>query len=360
MRTVAVLADTGGEEFHVGDEAMLAAAVLRLGALAGPPAVLVAGRTHGAEELDAMVAAADALLVTGGGNLSSSWPELVAQRVRVLTAAAARGIPAALGGQTLGPELNGAEREAVAAALAGAALVGARERPSAALAAELGVPEERIVAQVDDAFLLPGEPPADPALRALAAAPFLSVTLDASFAAPPARVELLRLASQLAAVAAELALPVVVQPHLGRPGEIGEADGATGRTVRDVLANEGLRCTVTPVLPAAETAWLTQRAALVASSRYHPLVFASAGAVPALGLYTDAYTRIKLEGALEHVGAAAWTLPRGRAVAGGLAAGLRDLWAQREEVAAGMRARYPAIARAEDARWARLADVLRL
>ena len=360
MPTVAVLADTGGDEFHVGDEAMLAAAVLRLGVLAGPPAVVVAGRTHGAEELEAVVAAADALLVAGGGNLSSSWPALVAQRVRALRAAAARGIPAALGGQTLGPELSGAEREALAAALAGAALVGTRERPSATLAAELGVPEERIVAQVDDAFLLPGEPPADPALGDLAAAPFLSVTLDASFAVPGARVELLRLASQLGSVAADLGLPVVVQPHVGPLGEAGDADGAAGEIVRAVLANDGLPCTVTPVLSPAETVWLTQRAALVASSRYHPLVFAGAAAVPALGLYSDAYTRIKLEGALEHVGAAAWVLPRGRAVAGGLAARLRELWAQREEVAAGMRARRPRIDRAEDARWARLAGVLRL
>ena len=359
MPTVAVLADTGGDEFHVGDEAMLAAAVLRLGALAGPPAVVVAGRTHGAEELEAVVAAADALLVAGGGNLSSSWPALVAQRVRALRAAAARGIPAALGGQTLGPELSGAEREALAAALAGAALVGTRERPSATLAAELGVPEERIVAQVDDAFLLPGEPPADAALGDLAAAPFLSVTLDASFAVPGARVELLRLASQLGSVAADLGLPVVVQPHVGPLGEAGDADGAAGEIVRAVLANDGLPCTVTPVLSPAETVWLTQRAALVASSRYHPLVFAGAAAVPALGLTATRHAH-QVEGALEHVGAAAWVLPRGRAVAGGLAARLRELWAQREEVAAGMRARRPRIDRAEDARWARLAGVLRL
>jgi hypothetical protein len=218
------------------------------------------------------------------------------------------------------------------------------------------VPADRIVPQVDDAFLLPAAPPADPALRALAGTPFLAVTLDGSYAVPSARVELLRLASQLAA----FALPVVFQPHLGPLGEVGEADGAAGRVVAAVLTGEGVACTVTPVLAPAETAWLTQRAALVASSRYHPLVFAGAAAVPALGVHTDEYTRIKLEGALEHAGAAAWTLPRATAVAGGLAAGLRDLWARREEVAAEMRARLPAIARAEDARWARLAAALRL
>jgi polysaccharide pyruvyl transferase WcaK-like protein len=355
MPTVAVLADTGGAEFHVGDEAMLAAAVRRLDA-----DVEVVGRAHGDDELDAAVARADALLVAGGGNLSSSWPELVAQRVRALRAAAARGIPAALGGQTLGPALNGEQREAVASALAGAALVGVRERPSAALAAELGVPADRIVPQVDDAFLLHGEPPADPALRALAGAPVLAATLDGSFAVPAARVELLRLATQLAATAHELALPVVVQPHLGPLGEVGESDGEAGRVVAAVLAGEGVACTVTPVLAPAETVWITQRAALVASSRYHPLVFAGAGAVPALGVHTDEYTRIKLEGALEHVGAEAWVLPRGKAVAGGLAAGLKDLWAQREAVSTGMRERLPAIGRAEDARWARLAGALRL
>jgi hypothetical protein len=81
------------------------------------------------------------------------------------------------------------------------------------------------------------------------------------------RVPLLRLADQIAAVAAELRLPVLFQPHVGPLGAVGEADGAAGRIVQALLEGKGARCVLSPVLAPAETAWLTQRAALVASSR---------------------------------------------------------------------------------------------
>ena len=74
-------------------------------------------------------------------------------------------------------------------------------------------------------------------------------------------------------------------------------------------------------MPPRRRVWVTQRAALVVSSRYHPLVFATAAAVPCLGLYRDAYTRIKLQGALAHVGMEAWCLSAAAAEEGRAADG---------------------------------------
>ena len=92
-----------------------------------------------------------------------------------------------------------------------------------------------------------------------------------------------------------------------------------------------------PVLPTEETISLTQRAALVVSSRYHPLVFATAAAIPCLGIHRDAYTRIKLQGALAHVGMEVWSLPASAAGEGELAAALERLWNGREKA----RRRWP-------------------
>ena len=51
------------------------------------------------------VAASDAVLVAGGGNLSSSWPDRLYERVAVLLLAQRFGVPAVVSGQTIGPDL---------------------------------------------------------------------------------------------------------------------------------------------------------------------------------------------------------------------------------------------------------------
>ena len=44
--------------------------------------------------------------------------------------------------------------------------------------------------------------------------------------------------------------------------------------------------------------WLIQQSSLVVSTRYHPIVFATACAFPSLAIYSDEYTHIKLRGTL--------------------------------------------------------------
>ena len=355
MTSLLVLADAGPGPFHVGDEATLEVNLAWLRSAAPDAELVVAGREAGAGELTAKLARASAALVSGGGNLSGSWPALTRQRLHLLREAVRLGVPVALGGQTLGPEL-GEQRAAVAEALAGAACVGVRDRPSVALAQALGVPATRLAFQVDDAW---GLEPCEPAGLALPDA-FLAVTLDGSFAVRSERVRLLRLASQLARLARETGLDVVFQPHLGPLGEIGDDDGAAGRIVGAALATAGVRCLLTPVLGPAETTWVTRRARLAVSSRFHPLVFAAAGAVPALGIHRDAYTRVKLPGALEHVGAEGWSLSVAAAERGDLADAGLALWEQRAAVSATTSAAHEPIARREAQRREHLAAVLGL
>jgi ectoine hydroxylase-related dioxygenase (phytanoyl-CoA dioxygenase family) len=185
-------------------------------------------------------------------------------------------------------------------------------------------------------------------------APYLAVTLDGSYGSDAAALGLRRIAGQLGALAAELALGIVFVPHVGQLGERAGGDVPVGRRLERLLRLAGVPVHVAPVLPVGEAAWLSHRAALTISSRYHPLVFASAAARPCLGLYRDDYTRAKLHGALAHVGAERWCLPTSAAEAGGLLSQTRELWAAREETCAQMEQARSGIHRREAVRRAAL------
>jgi polysaccharide pyruvyl transferase WcaK-like protein len=351
------VADVGAEPYHVGDEAMLEANLENLRRHDPNVQITVIGRAEipfGEREVAAVLDEAVGLFVSGGGNLSSSWPDLLQQRILWIREARRRGLPVVTGGQTIGPELKAMERSALADALAGVEHLGVRELPSAALALQMGLGPDRINYQCDDAFFLAGRPPAAfPGMDE----PFLAITLDSTFAMPGSRASLGRIAAQLARIAGETGLRLVFLPHvgpLGSVGDTGDEDGRVGSALGQLLRDQGAGCTLLPVMPVAETVWVTQRAALIVSSRYHPLVFGTAGAVPCLGLYRDAYTRIKLQGALAHPGLENWCLPAPAAEEGGLIGPLRRLWDGRDEVKATMSRARERLAVQEERRWQRL------
>lgn len=367
-----MIADVGAVPFHVGDEAMLEAnleglrrhepsvrvtvvgrcaeaVAERLGvpALAAPPvSTLTETRLPG--QIAAAFDAADGVFLSGGGNLCSSWPELLRQRVLLLREARRRGLPIVIGGQTLGPNLTPAERAALAEVLAGSELVGVREIPSVALALQMGVPPDRLSYQPDDAFFFAGR---EPAAEIRPPEPFLAVTLDPAFAAASMRGCLGSLATQLARFAAESGLHLVFLPHVGPLDGPGEVEGGAAAALADLLRAEGAGCTLLPVTTPAETVWLTQRAALVVSSRYHPLVFATAAAIPCFGIHRDPYTRIKLQGALAHAGMEDWSLPAAAAEEGALLPALRRLWDGREAARTAMAGARASLELQEERRW---------
>jgi polysaccharide pyruvyl transferase WcaK-like protein len=371
-----IIADAGGEATrHIGDEAMLEAnlaAFRRLlprtaitvisrdpawtagrygvASIAPPPfprgaaasaerqAVLerlladaAAGRRDSAM-LDA-IARTDAVVISGGGNLASTWPDLLYERAALLLLAERLGKPSVVLGQTLGPHLTDDERQLLAAALASARFVGVRELPSAALALALGVRAERIWYQADDALLLDdGESRPPPSL----AQPLpIAVTIDPQLRAA-GQLIYDAFVAQLRALVAATGAPLLLIPH-----EFGSeaAGGRSDRTEAELLAERvGAAGTeIAANLDAAQTRRLTAGAALVISSRYHPIVFGLSTAVPAIALFADDYCRIKVQGALAHAGLERYALSFQEVAGGALLETARALWQLRVPVGAALR-----------------------
>ncbi len=333
-----------------GDAAAREARLAEVLGFAGPGAV--ADGDPAAAVLSALDRAGG-LLVTGGGNLSSRWPDQIYERVALIELAGRRGLPVVVTGQTIGPELRERERELLAGALAHAALVGVREPHSRALAAALGVPAARLTLQLDDALLI-GD---DGAASGAPDGPWIAVTIP-SYDAPAQALPLFdALARQLAELARATGAQIGLVPHEG------SLDGALVRDVRagDILARSitrlGAPVVALPLLPPAQAAALARRADLVVSARYHPLVFGLAGGVPCLGIHFGRYTRIKARGALGFAGLEDWSLPMDAAPELLAAAGL-ELWERRADVREHLTGALPAWRAAAAAHAAQVRAVL--
>lgn len=274
----------------------------------------------------------DGLVISGGGNLCESWPELIWERVALIEVARATGRPVVVLGQTLGPALSDDERHLLAASLPSCSWVGVRDESSAALASDLGVPADRLHLQLDDAFFLEPAPVHDERAAALnrLPRPWILVTLDASFGGSAREQTLDLIASQLDSLAESLRATLVFAPHVG------------GVDVPDVMADAGAANALgarlrSPLLVLGawqprEMRWLVGEAALVVSTRYHPLVFATAAGTPSLGIYTDAYTRAKLRGALAPGGLEGWCISVPEVEQHALLPLAMELWHQRQDI----------------------------
>lgn len=281
--------------------------------------------------------AARGLVVAGGGNLSSTWPEHVYERVALMSMAGRRGLPVVVSGQTIGPRLEVRERELLASALGEAALVGVREPASHRLALELGVPRDRLVLQLDDAMFL-GEA-TEPPPRA--ERPFLAVTI-CELGLDDDDPELLEsLACQLADVALRTGAELALVPHVGACDGLPRADVRIAAALERRLADLGVPAWSPGLLSPVETARLTRGAELVIATRYHPLVFALGAGVPSLAVHLDDYTRTKMEGALGFAGLETWSLHVRVAATGLLTDAALELWDRREQVRAHLAALLP-------------------
>jgi polysaccharide pyruvyl transferase WcaK-like protein len=308
-----VVADVGGPAgFHVGDEAMLeanlaviaealpAARVTVVSSDPGYTAVRygvdavasrgVAGPAPGLEALRV----ADGLLISGGGNMNATWGDLLEERLDLIQRAHELDVPVVITGQTIGPDLTATDERRMSALLPGCAFIAVRDVPSWFRLRELGVPASRLRYQADDALGICPPPEGDSPTGAR----FIAVTV--SDAATDTHLE--RLADELVRVTGWTGLPLRLVPHLAAGARSGAAsDRVRGRRLARAIAGRApldLSWCGGPRRAAAATA----AAACVISTRYHPLVFASAARVPAIGLAADGYTRVKMVGALSHVG----------------------------------------------------------
>jgi polysaccharide pyruvyl transferase WcaK-like protein len=315
------------------DEAARSALLAELDSL--PPAAAGPG-----QRIRQLVPGAAAVIIAGGGNVSQSWPALVCERVALSRLARRLGVPVVLTGQSIGPRFGPEVRPLVAELLAGAAMVGVRERWSYALAQLFGVPSERIVLGEDDAVALCRDaPPADAPSRIGEAdeerSPFIAVTLN-----DLGDLALTALAVQLAELSHACGAGVVLVPHAGDLGGAPVADVAASHRVAAAfdarLAELGSdrKALVMPLPSAPEAIEYCRRAELVISSRYHPVVFAGSCRTPMLFLHQDDYTAMKGIGALGHFGMTDWRMSVQDAAAGQLLPAAAQLWEQRGRLAA--------------------------
>ncbi len=343
---VVLIGDIGGAEtFHVGDEAMFAADLALVRRLLPDAQHLAVSAdpefTTRAYEVDAVTqaeagdvaAGADLLVVTGGGNLNSSFPAHISARLDLARTVFRSGGHVVLLGQMLGPSLDSRGAEQLRELLGLAAFVGVRDPASAHLARRLGVEVGRLVEQPDDAWEVGADVDHRPALD-LDAESYVVVTLHPHAALIEIPV-LNQLAMQLDELARATGLTVVLAPHCRAPeGPRATSDESVGAALAQLLAETGTPHRSVSVLEPRETAAIARRSALVLSTRYHPVAFACAGGAPALAIWSDAYVYAKQHGALAAVGLDDWIVGLEDVLDRGLIDPVAELWQRRDELRA--------------------------
>lgn len=341
-----LIGDVGDRMFHIGDEAMFETAINELhrrgdvaitAVTSGPSAVeqrygvdavgqlgfderrgaaydgerdarlqRVLARSADGPEVVAWWDAldqADAVLVCGGGNLTSSWPHLVYERIALLSAAHDRGLPIVLVGQSVGPHLTRRQSELLAPLLAAARFVGVRDQASRAFVRAVS-PDAPVTLHIDDAISLPNGPSwtgAPDAYVAMSLHPVEQSDTDALHDA-------LRMLAT--SVRDATGADVVLLPNTGSlGGELVPGSDAAFMTewASGFGPDDGIH--VAPMLSNGQFAATVRASLAVVSSRFHPLVFGLGAAVPCLGLTSDRYTARKISGALTHAGLDGWRLP---------------------------------------------------
>ncbi|RII16104.1 colanic acid biosynthesis protein [Streptomyces sp. YIM 130001] len=249
------------------------------------------------------VRAADAVLVAGGGNLNSFFPQHIFERAALAGVASALGKPYAFTSQTVGPLIRAQDAPHLEALLGSAVGFGARERSTYELVGTLGAAKERVAPGMDDAFGLRPRA-ADLASVARLQERRYVVASFAEKASTPAigQDAYCRLIARTLVQLADLyEADVLLVPHAGTF----EPD----RSIRDQLSNERIavyagddRVRAVPMLTAREVAALTGGAALVIGTRYHPAIIAAREATPALSIAPTQYSAVRMRGAAENVG----------------------------------------------------------
>ena len=292
------------------------------------------------------IATMDAVVVSGGGNLNSRYGWLLYERAAAVRAAEHAGVPVYVTGQSLGPVLNPEDAQVLERMLRPARSVTVREHSSLAWCRERGI-DARL--SVDDAT------------DYLAASPARTLHYAEGVSAGQALDELSeryvcvtvnecteQQAQQIARLLdnmwREHGYAPVFLSHFGDPQNPESGDIQVHQRIAEQLS-PSTPATLLPILHADQSITVHRAAAFTLTSRYHPAVFSAAAGIPVLALVPDAFTQMRVGGALRQYGLGEFTLPLGM-----LAGGVPELM-----VAAALR--HAAVA--SDARRAELLEVLR-
>ena len=292
------------------------------------------------------IAAMDAIVVSGGGNLNSRYGWLLYERAAAVRAAEHAGVPVYVTGQSLGPVLSPEDAQVLERMLRTARSVTVRERSSLAWCRERGI-DARL--SVDDATDYPVASPARTlhyaegvsAGQALDELPERYVCVTVNECTEQQAQQIARLLDNMWR---EHGYAPVFLSHFGDPQNPESGDIQVHQRIAEQLS-PSTPATLLPILHADQSITVHRAAAFTLTSRYHPAVFSAAAGIPVLALVPDAFTQMRVGGALNLYGLGEFTLPLGM-----LAGGVPELM-----VAAALR--HAAVA--SDARRAELLEVLR-
>ena len=292
------------------------------------------------------IATMDAVVVSGGGNLNSRYGWLLYERAAAVRAAEHAGVPVYVTGQSLGPVLNPEDAQVLERMLRTARSVTVREHSSLAWCRERGI-DARL--SVDDATdYLPASPARTlhyaegvSAGQALDELPerYVCVTVNEC-----TEQQAQQIACLLDNMWREHGYAPVFLSHYGDPQDPTNGDIQAHQRIAEQLS-PSTPATLLPILHADQSVAVHRAAAFTLTSRYHPAVFSAAAGIPVLALVPDAFTQMRVGGALSQYGLGEFTLPLGL-----LAGGVPELM-----VAAALR--HAAVA--TDARRAELLEALR-
>ena len=292
------------------------------------------------------IAAMDAIVVSGGGNLNSRYGWLLYERAAAVRAAEHAGVPVYVTGQSLGPVLSPEDAQVLERMLRTARSVTVRERSSLAWCRERGI-DARL--SVDDATDYSVASPARTlhyaegisAGQALDELPehYVCVTVNEC-----TNQQAQQIARLLDGMWREHGYAPVFLSHYGDPQDPASGDIQVHQRIAERLS-PSTPATLLPILHADQSIAVHRAAAFTLTSRYHPAVFSAAAGIPVLALVPDAFTQMRVGGALSLYGLGEFTLPLGM-----LAGGVPELM-----VAAALR--HAAVT--SDARRTELLEVLR-
>ena len=292
------------------------------------------------------IATMDAVVVSGGGNLNSRYGWLLYERAAAVRAAEHAGVPVYVTGQSLGPVLSPEDAQVLERMLRTARSVTVREHSSLAWCRERGI-DARL--SVDDATDYLAASPARTlhyaegvsAGQALDELPERYVCVTVNECTEQQAQQLARLLDNMWR---EHGYAPGFLSHFGDPQNPESGDIQTHQRIAEQLS-PSTPATLLPILHADQSITVHRAAAFTLTSRYHPAVFSAAAGIPVLALVPDAFTQMRVGGALRQYGLGEFTLPLGM-----LAGAVPELM-----VAAALR--HAAVA--SDARRTKLLEVLR-
>ena len=264
------------------------------------------------------IATMDAVVVSGGGNLNSRYGWLLYERAAAVRAAEHAGVPVYVTGQSLGPVLNPEDAQVLERMLRTARSVTVREHSSLAWCRERGI-DARL--SVDDATdYLPTSPARTlhyaegvSAGQALDELPERYVCVTVNECTEQQAQQLARLLDNMWR---EHGYASVFLSHFGDPQNPESGDIQTHQRIAEQLS-PSTPATLLPILHADQSITVHRAAAFTLTSRYHPAVFSAAAGIPVLALVPDAFTQMRVGGALRQYGLGEFTLPLGM-LAGGV------------------------------------------